>query len=172
MNDFTKWQLIEICQAVLRGSKPCGLMAIKIDDEQLAKIVCLHERVKFRIKKSENEENEWCNIWVYFHDELIRVIDLLPNTPTTAADHYLNGALFGYSNEMICKFLKRNEMENLNQKLIELLLTSHIKQLEIGHSYLDGSENKELNELLYHFYEGGDFNEVTNKMVKEYLRNG
>ncbi len=108
MNDFTKGQLIEICQAVFRGSKPCGVMAIKTNDKQLAKIVCMKEGVKFRIKKSEGE---WCNFWVYFHDELMRVIDLLPNTPTTAADHYLNGALFGYSTEMICKFLENQKTD-------------------------------------------------------------
>ena len=56
------------------------------------------------------------------------------------------------------------------EKLIELLVTSMTQCMiceEIN--YLDDSENKELNELLNHFYAEGDFNEETNKMVKEYL---
>lgn len=61
-------------------------------------------------------------------------------------------------------------MDNLNQKLIELLVSS-MTQCMINEeiNYLDDVENEELNELLNHFYEIGDFNEETNEMVKEYL---
>jgi hypothetical protein len=106
MNDFTKGQLTELCQAVYRGAKPCAMMPIKESDKQIAKITAMKENCKFRIE--EEHIDGWIVIWIYVHDELMNVIDCLPEKPITAADHYLLGALFGYSNEMICKFLEEH----------------------------------------------------------------
>ena len=110
MNDFTRAQLIELAQQVYRGSKPCAVMSIKELDKQIAKITVIKEMCKFRI---ESTAEGWCVIWIYIKDELIDVIDCLSNIPETAADHYLLGSLFGYSNESICAFLHQQNNSKL-----------------------------------------------------------
>ena len=109
MNQFTKGQLAEICQMVFRGSKPCGMMPIKSEDFQLAKIICIEENCKF---KDIYLSKGWKTLWIYVRDEISQVIDQLPEEPKTLADHYLLGSLFGYSNESICDYLERLNAHN------------------------------------------------------------
>ena len=106
MNDFTKGQLTELCQMVYCGAKPCAMMPIMDKDFKMAKITCMMENCKF---KAVNLSDGWKTLWVYIRDELPKVIDFLPTKPKTEADHYLLGALFGYSNDAICNFLNAFE---------------------------------------------------------------
>ena len=102
MNDHTKGQLTELCQMVYRGCKPCAIIPIKTTNLQTAKAICVMENCKFMfVELSEG----WVTMWIYIRDELAGVIECLPKTPRTAADHYILGALFGYSNEAICDYL-------------------------------------------------------------------
>ncbi len=142
MNDFTKAQLIELSQQVYRGSKPCAVMQIKESDKQIAKITVIKENCKFRI---ENPEKGWCIIWIYIQDELMSVIDCLPKIPETAADHYLNGALFGYSNESICAFL---EQQNTSKLGIEINGNYYSLSEEVFELIKSTSEERDLYKLI------------------------
>lgn len=104
-NNFREGQLNELCRMVFRGSKPCAMIPIMIKNLQNAKMICILENCKFKIVKLNGE---WVTFWIYIRDELPMVIDLLPTKPKNAADHYLLGALFGYSNDAICDFLNKN----------------------------------------------------------------
>lgn len=142
MNDFTKAQIIELAQQVYRGSKSCAVMPIKESDKQLAKIICMKEMCKFRI---ENSVEGWCVIWIYIQDELMNVIDCLPKTPETAADHYLLGSLFGYSNESICAFLQQ---ENTSKLGIEINGNHYALHKEVFELIKSTSEERDLYRLI------------------------
>lgn len=103
MNDFTSGQLTELCQMVYTGTKPCAMIPVMIKNLQAAKIICGMRDCKF---KSVELSEGWVTFWVYIRDEISDIIDLLPENPKTKADHYLLGALFGYSNEAICNYIK------------------------------------------------------------------
>lgn len=105
MNDFTKGQLTELCQAVYRGVKPCAMILIRQVDKVEAEIICNYQECKFIIKPNSNK---WITFWIYVNDQIPRVINYLPNKPETTADHYLLGALLGYSSEMICKYIENH----------------------------------------------------------------
>jgi len=107
MNDFTKGQLTELCQMVYRGAKPCAMVPVMNKDFKMAKIICTMENCKF---KALNLSDGWKTFWVYIRDELIEVIDSMPPELETEADHYLLGALFGYSNDAICDFLRNEKL--------------------------------------------------------------
>jgi hypothetical protein len=102
MNEFSEGQLTELCQMVYRGSKPCAMIPIMAKNIQTAKMVCTMENCKFKVVELSEG---WLTFWVYIRDELPKVIDLIPIEPKTEVDHYLLGALFGYSNDAICDYL-------------------------------------------------------------------
>jgi len=104
MFNLTKGQLIELCQMVNRGAKPCALMTIKDKDLGTAEDICTTENCKY---KATVLDDGWVSFWIYKRDELSAVIDCLPATPENYADHYLLGALFGYSNDAICDYLNK-----------------------------------------------------------------
>jgi hypothetical protein len=51
---------------------------------------------------------EWVTIWMYKKEDvyLLEIIKFLPQGPKTALDHWINGKLFGYSDEAIREFIK------------------------------------------------------------------
>jgi hypothetical protein len=114
MNEFSKGQLTELCQMVYRGCKPCAMMPIMAKNIQVAKMVCTMENCKF---KAVELSDGWFTFWIYIRDELPKVIDLLPLEPKTEADHYLIGALFGYSNDAICDYLNAFEKSKAGGKI-------------------------------------------------------
>lgn len=116
MNEFSKGQLTELCQMIYRGTKPCAIMPIMDRDLKMAKIICTIENCKF---KTIYLSDEWKTLWIYIRDELLKVIDLLPIEPQTEADHYLLGALFGYSNDAICDFLNVFEKSKCEGKTLK-----------------------------------------------------
>lgn len=142
MNDFTKAQLIELSQQVYRGSKPCAVMPIKESDKQIAKITVIKENCKFRIERTDEE---WCVIWIYIKDELMDVINCLPNIPETAADHYLLGSLFGYSNESICAFIGQQNASKLG---IEINGNYYSLPIEVFELIKSTSEERDLYKLI------------------------
>lgn len=142
MNDFSKAKLIELSQQVIRGSKPCAVMSVKESDKQIAKIIVIKENCKFGI---ENTVKGWCVIWIYIQDELMNVIDCLPNIPETAADHYLLGSLFGYSNESICKFIGEQNMQKLG---IEINGNYYSLNREVFELIKSTSEERDLYKLI------------------------
>lgn len=103
MDDITTGKLIELCQMVYRGAKPCAMLPVMDKDFKNAKRICMLENCKF---KAGYLSDGWKTLWVYTRDELPGVIDSLPVVPKSESDHYLLGALFGYSNEEICNYLK------------------------------------------------------------------
>lgn len=142
MNDFTKAQLIGFSQQVYRGAKPLAVMPIKESDKQIAKITVIKENCKFRI---ESTVEGWCVIWIYIKDELMDVIDCLSNIPETAADHYLLGSLFGYSNESICEFI---DQQNTSKLGIEINGNYYSLPKEVFELIKSTSEERDLYKLI------------------------
>lgn len=103
MNKFTEGQLTEQAQMVSNGCKPMSIMPIKSVDFMEAMNLIDSENVSF---SAEVLAHGWITIFIYKDEALLEVIKDLPKEPKTAADHYLMGALCGYSNESICKFIK------------------------------------------------------------------
>ncbi len=108
MDRETIGQLRELCQQVYRGSKPCAMIPVKKKYIGPAKAICIMENCKFRFN---DLSEEWLTLWVYIRDELMDVVDCLPEKPESAADHYLFGALFGYSNDAICDYISTTPEE-------------------------------------------------------------
>jgi hypothetical protein len=102
MDQFTEGQLTELCQMVVRGCKPCAIMPIKTKDLNFAKFLCKREKC---LSHSSELNDDWHTLWIFKREELFKVINLLRENPVTEADHYLLGALFGYSNDAICDYI-------------------------------------------------------------------
>ena len=103
MNEFTKGQLIELCQSVFRGCKPLSVMPINKECETEAVKLIDSENVKSLIREM-NDEN-WIEIWIFKRDEMRFIIDYLPDEPTTEYEHFVLGCAFGYSIDAICDFI-------------------------------------------------------------------
>jgi hypothetical protein len=111
MNEFTKGQLIELCQMVYRGCKPLAVMSVKkIYESEVIKLID-SEGVKSLIREM-NDEN-WVEICIFKRDEMRFIIDYLPDNPTTEFEHFILGCAFGYSIDAICDFIGRVGREKL-----------------------------------------------------------
>ncbi len=128
MNDFTAGQLTALCQMVYRGSKPCAVIPILNKDFQIAKSKCIMENCKF---KGVKLNNDWVTFWIYIRDEISEIIDTLPQTPETKADHYILGSLFGYSNNAICDFISKQITSNLSIDIDGIEYPLHRKVFEL-----------------------------------------
>jgi hypothetical protein len=104
MNDYTFGQFIELCQSVFRGCKPCAMMPLKKRDLDEALFFCNDEGC---YSKTNKIDGEWVEFWIFKRMEIEKIIELIPEEPKTPLDHYLLGALFGYSNDAICDFIKK-----------------------------------------------------------------
>lgn len=104
MDDFTKGQLTELCLMVSKGCKPCAMQPILnrfvLDAVKLIESLDCRSILIYSTK-------EWVEVWMYKNIELKEIILNLPRNPVTKSDHYLLGALFGYSNAEICNYLSR-----------------------------------------------------------------
>jgi hypothetical protein len=105
MNDFTKGQLTALSQMVYRGCKPASMIAIKENDFAEAVKICDQEKCRYY---TFDLPNNWIEFWIYERKELLSVIKLTKSKPENEEDHYLLGALFGYSNDKICDYLKND----------------------------------------------------------------
>lgn len=103
MNEFTEGQLTEMCQMVFRESKPSALALLKKVNLNRAENICIKEGCEYWTKEIDRK---WREFWVFKRKEMLEVIKLLPEVPKTKLDHYLLGAIFGYSNNAICDYLK------------------------------------------------------------------
>jgi len=128
MNEHTKGQLIELCQMVYRGAKPCAMMPIMEKDFKMAKITCMMENCKF---KAVYLSDGWNPLWIYIRDEISEIIDTIPEKPETKADHYLLGSLFGYSNDAICDFISTQKTSNLSIEINGLKYPTHKEVFEL-----------------------------------------
>jgi hypothetical protein len=103
MDKFTEGQLIELCQMVYHECKPCAMIPIKKKDKDYALHICNNDVYTY----IEDIDKKRIEFWMFKRIELLDVIKLLPDNPQTKADHYLLGALFGYSNNAICDYLNK-----------------------------------------------------------------
>ena len=101
MDDFNLGQIQELCYMVKRG-KPCALMSLKRRYINLAGKICINEGLKF---KTYSVDDVWDEFWIFKRVEMSKIIDELPKEPKSDLDHYLLGAIFGYSHDSICDFI-------------------------------------------------------------------
>lgn len=84
--------------------KPAALVAARVRDlKDAVEIAGSHGA---RVHAVENGVAGWLDLWIYKFDIVLTVIRAAPRTPTTAADHWLLGKLFGYSDEEIERYVK------------------------------------------------------------------
>lgn len=106
LNDFAFAQLNELCKMVDRGCKPVALISIRVPEYQKAIDIIYKEYSLHAIGRQLNES--FFSIFIFKNYDLRFILDLLPDEPTTPADHALLGYLFGYDTDSICKYIVKH----------------------------------------------------------------
>lgn len=98
----TNGQLEAYCMMVERGKPAANLPIQSRYAEEAISIIKRHGLKYIKNPLSDG----WEEIWVYKYPHIGDIIRVLPQVPKTAFDHWVNGKLFGYSEEAIHEFLK------------------------------------------------------------------
>lgn len=98
-------EIDSLCYMAQRG-KPAAVMAIKtkylVDAvKRIDSLFGLYTYEKFL-------ENDWVELWIYKKDFMLDIIKSLPEKPNTIYDHWILGKVFGYSDEAIEEYIKKN----------------------------------------------------------------
>jgi hypothetical protein len=108
MNDtydkaYTLGQVDALSYQVSKG-KPAAVVAARLRDLKDAVEIAGSHGAK--VHAVENGIQGWLDLWIYKLDVVLEVIKSAPKTPSTPADHWLLGKLFGYSDEEIERYVK------------------------------------------------------------------
>jgi len=104
MNDFIKGQLTELAAQVAAGVKLVAEVSIKRGEfDEYAKYLHLSYPALFCYL--EESECGWGTLWIMKDHRLTPLIDERPTTPSSPADHFYLGKLFGYSDAAILDFI-------------------------------------------------------------------
>lgn len=94
-------ELKNYCELV-KKEKPAAMIPITEKNlEQAIKTAVSYGVKHYYVNYYEN----WYEFWVYTYPHILDVIKSVPDSPSSAYDHWILGKLFGYSDHSISEFL-------------------------------------------------------------------
>lgn len=107
MNDDLKSRINNYCYLVKRG-KPSAMLPVQ--NRYINEAMEIVEGYKGLYYINKYLSDGWREFWIYRKPFMSEVINNLPGKPKTIYDHWLLGKAFGYSDEAIEEYIKREKL--------------------------------------------------------------